>query len=310
MTPLRRRLTGAGMAGTLALLGFTALAHPASAATDQVYGVTADNRLVIFSRSSPSSPSQKNQQISGLQANERIVGIDVRPATGELYAVTDQNRVYVIDTQTTQATLKSTLTTALSGKAFDIDFNPTVDRLRVVSDAGQNLRVNVDTGATTVDGTLAYASGDPNAGATPRVVGAAYTNPVNGATTTSLYDTDSGLDVLATQNPPNNGTLNTVGSLGTDISKLVGFDVSDDGKAYVAALPADDTQTRFYSVDLSTGQLTEVGPVNSEILISMALSLAQAPTPNVPEFPLAALGPLLALAGGGVVLVRRRTATA
>ena len=46
----------------------------------------------------------------------------------------------------------------LSGTAFGVDFNPMADRLRVVSDAEQNLRANADTGATTTDATLNRAA--------------------------------------------------------------------------------------------------------------------------------------------------------
>ncbi|MDQ3120229.1 MAG: DUF4394 domain-containing protein [Verrucomicrobiota bacterium] len=38
-----------------------------------------------------------------------------------------------------------------------------VDRRRVVSDANQDLLINVTTGATTMDGAIAYAAVDPNA---------------------------------------------------------------------------------------------------------------------------------------------------
>jgi hypothetical protein len=72
-----------------------------------------------------------------------------------------------------------------------------VDRIRVVSDVDQNLRLNPDTGAVIVDTPLAYKSGDPNFGKNANVVHAAYTNSFKGATTTTLYVLDTGLDVLA-----------------------------------------------------------------------------------------------------------------
>jgi hypothetical protein len=123
----------------------------------------------------------------------------------------------------------------LDGNSFGFDFNPTVDRIRVVSNAGQNLRLNPDTGqivdsdpntpGVQSDSDLAYATGDSNQGQSPNVVGSAYTNNVAGATTTTLYGIDSALDILVTQNPPNNGTLNTVGALGVNATGVVGFDV-------------------------------------------------------------------------------------
>ena len=119
---------------------------------------------------------------------------------------------------------------ALRGDRFGIDFNPVVDRLRIVSDENQNLRVNVDTGAladfdlvtpgTQPDQDLQYAAGDPNAGQDPSVTGVAYRNSQASAfdadpttpdpgKTTELYDIDARTDDMSEQDPPNNGTLIT-----------------------------------------------------------------------------------------------------
>jgi hypothetical protein len=148
----------------------------------------------------------------------------------------------------------------LSGASFGVDFNPTVDRLRVTSDADQNLRINVDTGAATVDGALAYAAGDANAGQDPNVAGSAYTNSMAGATTTTLYGIDSARDVLVTQNPPNNGTLNTVGALGVDAGDAVGFDIAPNGNTAYAALTVDGA-SQLYTINLTTGAAALVGGV-------------------------------------------------
>src|SRR4051812_4932915 len=123
--------------------------------------------------------------ITGLQGGtgETIVGIDVRPANGLLYALTNQGgtgRLYTINLTTGAATLRGTLAadptdatnpyTGLAGMDFGIDFNPVPDRLRVVSDADQNLRINPDTGAVIPDTPLAFAAGDPNFDVNPSVV--------------------------------------------------------------------------------------------------------------------------------------------
>ena len=96
----------------------------------------------------------------------------------------------------------------------------------MVSDTGQNLRLNPDTGAVAaVDTAL-------NPGA-PHVVGSAYTNNFAGATTTTLYAIDATTDQLFIQNPPNDGTLVPVGPLGVDTTDAVGFDISaNDGVAF------------------------------------------------------------------------------
>jgi hypothetical protein len=115
-------------------------------------------------------------------------------------------------TSTFAATLVASLDKTLSGSRHGLDFNPVPDRLRLTSDTDQNLRINVDTGATTVDGAL-------NGAGNENVTGSAYTNnDTNTATGIVLYGINvngaGGLAELVIQNPPNNGTLTTVGSLG------------------------------------------------------------------------------------------------
>jgi len=172
-----------------------ALGQTASA---NAYAVTSSNQLVRFNTASPGTTTAIGP-ITNLQAGENIVGIDSRPATGELYALGSTSRLYVINRTTAAATLVASLSTPLSGTVFGVDFNPVVDRLRIVSDTGQNLRVNPTNGVAIVDGTL---NGGP-AG----VDAAAYSNSFSGATTTTLFDISAATDTLYTQNPPNAGTL-------------------------------------------------------------------------------------------------------
>lgn len=148
--------------------------------------------------------------ITGLQPGEKILGIDFRPATGQLYGLGSTSRLYVINPETgaARAIGLGTFSPLLSGNIAGFDFNPTVDRIQVVTSAGQNLRLNPETGAVVaVDGTI---NGQPGA----MLAGAAYANNVAGATTTTLYDIDLTLQKLFKQIPPNEGTLVEVGSLG------------------------------------------------------------------------------------------------
>jgi hypothetical protein len=248
-----------------ALLGAFVAAGPASAA-ETVYGLTAGDNLVTFSSDRPGTVSSP-LAITGQGSGESFVGIDVRPATGQLYGVTQagqSGRLYRIDPVTGRATAITTTPFALSGVAFGVDFNPVPDRLRIVSDAGQNLRLNPNTGnAPTVDTGLAFAGGsvDPNAGDTPMVGAVAYSNPVPGNPTptsapadTLLYDLEAGNDVLVTQDPPNNGVLNTRSPLGVDISTVGGFDIGAAGNvALASATPAGSMRPRLYSINLGAG---------------------------------------------------------
>ena len=134
--------------------------------------------------------------------------------------------LYTINTTTGAATFVGPINQTTTGSDFGFDFNPTVDRIRIVSEQDINRRANPADGTTIADTTLAYAVGDPNAGANPNVVAAGYTNSFNGAATTSLFDIDSNLDILAQQNPANNGTLLTVGGLTWNTTNNAGLDIS------------------------------------------------------------------------------------
>lgn len=197
----------------------------------------------------------RTRTLTGLTGGERIVGLDQRPANGAFYGLTDASRLYRIDPATGAATAVGTgLTPVVNGTTFGFDFNPTVDRIRVVSDADQNLRVHPDTGVVAaVDGTLAYAAGDPFAAVNPNVFACAYTNNFSGATSTSLYGIDSNLDTLVLQNPPNAGVLNTVGRLGVNVTEVGGFDIDAGGGAYAVLSTPLSAAPALFAIDLTTG---------------------------------------------------------
>ena len=231
------------------------------AAGATIFAVTTVNNLVTFNSATPGTITA-SVAITGLQSGEVIRGIDVRPRTLQLFAVGSTGRLYSVNPTTGAATAVSIITTAFNGAEYGIDFNPVPDRLRVTSDAEQNLRINVDNGMTTVDGTLAYATGDPNAAANPNIVASAYANNVDGATTTTLYDIDSNLDILVRQDPPNAGTLNTVGALGVNTTELAGFDIAaGSGTAFASLTVAGSAASRLYTINLGTGAATLIGDI-------------------------------------------------
>jgi hypothetical protein len=228
-----------------------------------VFGLTTTNQLVLFSANDPGRIGY-GVPIRGLASGERMLGIDFRPANGKLYGVSSASQLYVISPVSGIAQRVGVpFIPALAGNEFGVDFNPTVDRLRIVSDTGQNLRVNPDTGAVAaVDGALNFAPADANAGRTPMAVAAAYTNNVAGATSTMLYDIDAGRDVLVTQTPPNAGTLNTVGSLGVKTSAPAGFDIAGTSSSGLAVLrPGNGNASLLYRIDLATGKAFALGRV-------------------------------------------------
>lgn len=241
----------------LLLFVFVFFTGQAAVQAATVYGVTTSNQLVRFDTATPGTVTTIGA-ISGLQGGENVLGIDFRPATGQLFALGSTSRLYTINTANGAATHIAPLSTPLSGTDFGFDFNPTVDRIRIVSNTGQNLRVVPDTGAVTVDGVL-------NPG-TPSVTAAAYTNSFNGATATTLYviDNSTSPDTLFIQNPPNNGTLSTPVPLGVDATGVNGFDITTATGIAYAALTVGGVQN-FYTVNLTTGAATPVGAVGGGV---------------------------------------------
>lgn len=214
------------------------------------YTVDLSNNLQIFNLKNAGVPV--NKAITGLQIGENVLGIDFRPATGQLYALGSSSRVYTLNITTGVATAVSTVPflTPLLGNSFGFDFNPTVDRIRVVSNTGQNMRLNPN------DGTVALVDLVLNPG-TPMVSAAAYTNNFLGATTTVLFDIDPSTDKLYKQSPPNDGTLVEVGNLGININTDNGFDIGGTtNQAYGVFTSAGIT--KIYSINTTTGSATAI----------------------------------------------------
>lgn len=222
-----------------------------------VYGLTSANQVVTFNANA-SQTILSTLPVTGLQAAETLLGIDFRPATGQLYAVSSSSRLYAINTNTGVATAlgAAAFTPAITGTAVGFDFNPTVDRIRLVTNTGQNLRLNPETGGVVaVDGSLNPGS--------PNISGAAYTNSVSGASSTILFDIDLATQRLVKQDPPNNGGLVDVGSLGVTATGNTGFDISPDNSVALAVLTVAGNNG-LYQIDITTGKATNLGnvPVN------------------------------------------------
>ncbi len=218
------------------------------------YAVDAANALQIFNPETPSITTAK--PITGMAMGEQVLGLDFRPLNGQLYALGSSGKIYTINAASGAATVAGTLNVPLSGSDFGFDFNPVVDRIRIVSNTGQNLRFNPNDGSVLTDSAL-------NPG-TPKVNAAAYTNNFAGATSTLLLDIDVDTDKLYQQNLPNIGTLVEVGSLGINAEGSNGFDISGTrGVAY--ALLTSSGGTKLYSVNTNTGAATAIGDFASPV---------------------------------------------
>ena len=255
---------------TALLLGASCLS---TAATAQELGaVRGGNTIVTVSSTSPGTGG-RTTTITGLGAGQSLVAIDARPAVSGriLYGLSNTGQLYAINSRSGAATAVGS-PIALQGTQFGFDFNPTVDRIRLISNTGQNLRINPDTGAVTVDSNLNVLVG----GQPIRVSGntaAAYTNNVPGATTTTLYVINTQTGLLQIQNPPNAGTLNVVGGLGgTAAGTVSGFDISASGQNRVSVI--QNGVTNLFSIDLQTGAATFIGQFSTGELQGLAFIAA------------------------------------
>lgn len=245
------------------------VALPGVARAEFLFSTTTAGNLVRFDSAAPGT-TLTNVAISGLGANEFIRDIDFRPATGALFGLTNSSRLVTINTTTGLATFVGAAGAfTVSGNA-GIDFNPTVDRLRLVTDTGQNLRLNPNDGAlAATDTTLAFI-GDATP---PRVAGVAYTNNFAGTATTTLYDIDVSRSILALQGglngtpSPNGGALTVIGGLGTTVGSAdIGFDISGlTGTAYAVYGPVTGGPSSLYTINLATGAATLLGSTGLQL---------------------------------------------
>jgi hypothetical protein len=278
-------------------VGSSADAASTSGGGGRVFGVDAENNLVVFSLNRPGQVSRR-VRITGI-GSQRVLGIDFRPSAvapatpaviGKLYGIT-RTKIYEIDPNTGYASNGRTLTVPLTGGVFGTGFNPTVDRLRSHGNLGQNVRLSVDNGMATQDTALAYAAGDPGFGTAPSIGGTAYTNSDNDpATGTVLYAIDARRDALVVLPSPNGGQLTTVGRLGMRTTSMIGFDIPgavQTTKRFGYASLTDPSRrydkwnwggrgrggSTLYLVDLDTGRARLIGDIgNRSPLLGIALA--------------------------------------
>lgn len=245
----------------LTAIALTALLQPMtvaqSSSTMELIGLTTDNTLVSFDLNR--SAAARSIPVTNLEGT--LIGIDVRPANQMLYGVTDTGKIYTINPKNGMATMVSRLNTDFTaGQRSGVDFNPVADRLRLVGSNGQNFRVNVETGEATVDKPLAYATDDSNVKQKANISAGAYTNSVMGSKSTQLFNIDSNLDILVLQNPPNDGVLKTVGTLGVNFEPMAGMEIVADAQGNNTAYAVSNSM--LYKIDLSKGTAMKMNPVS------------------------------------------------
>ncbi len=285
------------------------LASAGSAVAGQtVYGITFDQRLVSFAPNAP-SVFLTDTGVTGLGPDETILGIDFRPRTGGLVMMTNANKLYNLDTGTGAATAIGTgFSPALSGAPeFGMDFNPTVDRIRVVDSSGNNRRLNPVTG-----GAVATDTGLTVGGVPIGAYGTAYRNwqfliganaPANSVRQYVVIGTGTAFGLgevgsMAGGNASfNGGTITSIGAFGTPSTDNIGFDIfgpTDD--AYVSLTDTSSFASTFYGLNLADGSISSLGTVGSGSVRDSLIDFSVIPTPGAAA--------LLGL--GGLAVARRR----
>jgi hypothetical protein len=290
--PSRRALTAAAAAAALA----AAMAAPAQAVP--LVGLTSSNQLARFDSANPGMATMVS--ITGLEAGERFVGIDLRPSNNMIYGISASNRIYTVNELTGAASFVMALSAPVvdAAQGWGLDFNPVADfagaaSLRLVSSAGGNFAVNVSTGVV----------GNATNSIAPGYTAVAYSNsnPMagTGPASTALYYIDSASDTLAVATTAfNTPTINTVGALGIDVLRATGFELTAGNMGF-AALNIDDglLATGLYGINLMTGEAMLKGKFNGTLT---GLTVSAVPEPG--SYAMMAMG----LAG--LLLVHRRRA--
>jgi hypothetical protein len=316
------------------LTGFLAITVAAFAAApahaEIIYGMTALDGtssepgigLVRFDSATPGSVTNIGS-FSGVVAGQGVRSIDFRPLNGQLYAISTDGaaaaQLYTVNLVTAALTpVGSGFSLGTNASAIvEMDFNPVLDAVRVVTGAtgasGQttNFRVSPITGALLgSDTSLAYSGTDVQAGVTSfSIIGAAYSNNVAGASTTTLYAWDFTTDSLVTIGGPNGspspstGTMFTVNKPATaDLTQNAGLGMDISGATGLLYATHDDTATAgatsgLYTRDLTTGVQTFVGDYPAGTFIN-DISVLPIPEPTTLA--------LTSIAAAGLAYVRRK----
>lgn len=243
------------------------------------YALNTNNFLLAFDAANP-GVIREAVPVTGITLNQSIVGLDFRPATGELYALgynnaTGESQVYTINAATGVATAVNVTPVILNlgGTQVGVDFNPVVDKIRVISANNMNYRLNTDGTLFFTDLNLNFAAADVNFGMDPVIGAGAYTNSFAGAATTALYVHDNMYNVLALQSPPNDGTLSTIGSTGlmqNTTDPTTDLDIVYDGAmnwAYFTGNTGTSTFDKLYQIDVATGMTMDMGWIGNGLAV-------------------------------------------
>jgi hypothetical protein len=234
---------------SIALLVFAVLllvlASPSPAA-EGFAGITERGRLVGFTSQNPYALTTP-KRVRGLAPGERLVAIG-RAARG-VVAVGSSARLYGLDLATARATaIGPPFPQGLRGSRFSLAVAPRADRARLLSDVGQDLAVDLATGAT------------GNGPGLRRERDGAPVRPAADMTADgSLVGVQINPDVLLrelTRGAATMAQLPLVTPLSIPLGEPLSFSLGSDGNGYVLAVATEfqrDRQSVLTVVDPTTG---------------------------------------------------------
>ena len=266
--------------------------------------------LVSFDTDNPGGASiGAAVPISGTDGR-RVLGIDYRPSTGELYGVDEGSRLYRINPTTGLASLigapGATVFDPFVGvfQGIGFDFDPTNELLRATEDDGlvngqdDNFTIDPATGAFTQHSDLGGAPTDVD------IAGVAYANSVFAPPFTTPYAIETNQPVMGNSrlvviHPANSGALfnidRNINGLGVAVdSQNIGFDIHGSVNRAFASLSVGGV-FGLYRIDLEfgaggtvTGDATLVGnfaaPAGS-VVRGFTMGIAPPPPPPPPPPP-------------------------
>ena len=222
-----------------------------------IYVLTAARELVTINSGAASTVLNVVQLSPG---TETVLSIDSRPATGDLYGLTNAGHLVTIDPASGLVRQAATISgVTLTGTRASIDFNPRTDRVHVLTDAGQHVSINPDTG---------IAAAEPLSGAAG-VTSIAFTDNRADAAATTLLALNTTTDQFGRiDNPATTGTFTPIGPLGTDAVVVSTLDVSAaDGAIFAAVRGPLSIQAALGLIDPFSGALTGIGTLPDTISV-------------------------------------------
>ncbi|HMJ75588.1 MAG TPA: DUF4394 domain-containing protein [Iamia sp.] len=213
------------------------------------------------------SVESRTLDVTGLIEGDDLVAVDIRPATGGLYGVTESGQVVSISPAGVATPVGSPLAGLDPAAGVGLDVDPVADA--VVVTAGTAVRrIDPDTGVVAPSVTSAYAADDRHEGAVPQLAGVAFTASARSTTppsSTTGYAIDVATDTLVTQAA--DGTVATVGPLHADANPRLALDVAPDApQAAYAVLTVPRAGRSLWRIDLATGEPRFINGVSDSVI--------------------------------------------